>query len=82
MEGRPVRHLSVARQFANSVSMKPRHTAACARCGKAGRPRQLDVLLRHDEYERVIVLCDRCVHALRYADASTWKWFRDYCHRS
>jgi hypothetical protein len=40
-----------------------RQSAACARCGKAGRPRQLNELLQHDENEPVIVLCNQCVHA-------------------
>jgi hypothetical protein len=57
--------------------MKPRQAAACARCRNAGRPYQLDDLLRFDKDEPVVALCDQCLHALKYADASTWKWFRD-----
>ena len=58
--------------------MKPRHAAACARCGKAGKPRQLDELLQHNKSAPIVVLCNQCVHALRYADARTWEWFRRY----
>jgi hypothetical protein len=61
--------------------MKPRNTVSCARCGKAGRSRQLDELLHHNRNAPVIVLCGQCVHALKYADASNWKWFRDYRYR-
>jgi len=61
--------------------MKSHRTATCAYCERAGKPRQLDVLLQHDKDESIIVLCDRCVHALEYADASTWKWFREYRDR-
>jgi hypothetical protein len=52
-----------------------------ARCGKAGKPRQLNELLKFDEDESVIVLCNQCVHSLRYADSPTWKWFRDHRDR-
>jgi hypothetical protein len=62
--------------------MKPRHAAACARCGNEGRPRQLNEFLQHDENEPLIVLCNRCVHALKFADASTWKWFRKHRNRT
>jgi len=57
--------------------MEPRRAAACARCGKAGKPRRLNELLHRDKNQPVIVLCDQCVRSLEYADASTWKWFRD-----
>ncbi len=60
---------------------KPRHAAACARCGKAGRPRQLNELLLFDRDEPVIALCGKCVHLLRCADAKTWKGFREYRDR-
>jgi RNase P subunit RPR2 len=50
----------------------------CARCGNPGKPRQLNDLLLFDKNEPVVVLCPQCVHLLRYADAKTWKWFRDY----
>jgi hypothetical protein len=58
--------------------MKPRHAARCAYCGNAGKPRQLNELLRHDKNEQVIVLCNQCLRGLKYADARTWEWFRDY----
>jgi hypothetical protein len=58
--------------------MKPRPAAACAHCGSPGKPRQLNELLRFDSDEPVIVLCDECVRALRWADARTWEWFRGY----
>jgi hypothetical protein len=41
--------------------MKPRRAASCARCGKAGRPRQLDELLKHNRDAPITVLCNRCV---------------------
>jgi hypothetical protein len=66
---------------ANSMSMKLRHAAACARCGNVGKQRQLDELLRINRDEPIVVLCDQCVHLLRYADAHTWKWFREYRDR-
>jgi hypothetical protein len=58
--------------------MKPRQAAACARCGNVGRPRQIDELLQFNRDELVIALCNQCLHSLKYADAHTWKWFRDY----
>jgi hypothetical protein len=61
--------------------MKLRPVATCARCGKAGKSRQLNELLRFYRDEPVIVLCGQCVHLLRYADARTWKWFREYRDR-
>jgi excisionase family DNA binding protein len=42
---------------------------------------ELDELLQHNKNGPVIVLCNQCVHALRYADASTWKWSRDHRDR-
>jgi hypothetical protein len=57
--------------------MKPRRKVACARCGNVGRPRQLNELLIRDERKPIIILCGKCVHALHYADAETWKWFRE-----
>ena len=45
------------------------------------RPRQLNELRKFDADEPVIVLCAQSVHLLRYADAKTWKWFRDYRYR-
>ena len=53
----------------------------CARCGKVGKPRQLNELLKFDKDEPIVVLCNQCLHALKYADAHTWKWFRDYRDR-
>jgi hypothetical protein len=55
--------------------------AACARCGNLGKRRQLNELLRFDRSKPVVVLCARCVHLLRYADASIWEWFRQYRDR-
>ena len=55
--------------------------ATCARCGNAGKQRQLNELLQFDRDEPVIVLCSKCVQLLRYADARTWRWFRDYRFR-
>jgi RNase P subunit RPR2 len=54
---------------------------ACAHCGNPGKPRQLNDLQQFDKNEPVVVLCAGCVHSLRYADAKTWKWFRDYRDR-
>lgn len=53
----------------------------CARCGNAGKPRQLNELLQFDMDEPVIVLCGQCFHLLRFADAIIWKWFRKYRDR-
>jgi hypothetical protein len=61
--------------------VKRRHAVACARCGKVGRPRQLNELLEFDRNEPIIVLCRQCVHLLKHADADTWNWFRDYRDR-
>ncbi len=60
------------------MDMKPRHAAACARCGNPGEPYQLNDLLRFDQSEPVVALCNDCLYALRYADATTWKWVREY----
>jgi excisionase family DNA binding protein len=60
--------------------MRPRH-AACARCGNVGKQRQLNDLLRFDKNEPVVALCDHCLQALKYTDARTWKWFREYRDR-
>jgi hypothetical protein len=62
--------------------MKSRHAAACAHCGSIGKQRQIDELLRFNKGEPVIVLCNQSLHLLKYADASTWKWFREYRDRS
>ena len=80
------RRLSVARRSANSMSMKPRDAATlapkkCERCGDPGKQRQLDKLLQHNKSAPIIVLCDECVHSLKYADARTWRWFREYRDR-
>jgi hypothetical protein len=61
--------------------MKSRHAVACAHCGNAGKPRQLNELLEFDRDEPAIVLCRQCVHLLKYADTRTWKWFREYRDR-
>jgi hypothetical protein len=66
--------------------MKSRHAAAlapkkCERCGDPGKQRQLDKLLQHNKSAPIIVLCDECVHSLKYADARTWRWFREYRDR-
>ena len=53
----------------------------CARCGKVGRPRQLDELLQRNRNEPVMVVCNQCVYMLKYADARKWKWFREYRDR-
>ena len=60
---------------------KSRRADACARCGKVGRPRQLDELLQRNRNEPVMVVCNQCVYMLKYADASRWKWFREYRDR-
>jgi hypothetical protein len=61
--------------------MKPRQPAACAYCGGSGKPRQLNELLEFDTDEPIIALCNKCLHSLKYADARTWKWFREYRDR-
>jgi excisionase family DNA binding protein len=61
--------------------MKRRHAAACAHCGNVGKPRQLNELLERDRNEPAIALCDQCVRLLKYADARTWEWFREYRDR-
>jgi hypothetical protein len=61
--------------------MNLRHDAACARCGKPGRQYQLNALLQFDKKEPMVVLCNQCVHALQYADALTWEWFREFRDR-
>jgi hypothetical protein len=61
--------------------MKNRQATACARCGNIGTPRQLNELVRFDRNEPTISLCGECLHLLKYADASTWKWFREYRDR-
>jgi hypothetical protein len=43
-----------------------------------GNPDSRDLL---NENEPILALCDQCVHALKYADARTWKWFRDHRDR-
>jgi hypothetical protein len=58
--------------------MKPRQAAACAHCGSPGKSYQLNDLLRFDKEEPMVVLCVCCIRSLKYADAKTWKWFRDY----
>ena len=63
------------------MSMNLRHTAAYARCGSVGKPRQLNDLLRFDRNEPVVALCDQCLNLLKYADARTWEWFRRYRDR-
>lgn len=63
------------------MSMKPLHAVVCARCGNAGKPRQLNDLLKFDKNEPVIALCDQCLHLLKYADAITWEWFRECRNR-
>jgi hypothetical protein len=57
------------------------NAVACARCGNVGEPHQLDDLLELNIGEPIIVLCGKCLHSLKYADASTWKWFREYRDR-
>jgi hypothetical protein len=37
--------------------------------------------LRFDENEPIVALCYECLSALKYADAKTWKWFREYRDR-
>ena len=61
--------------------MMPRDAVACARCGRPGKPHQLNDLVQFDKNEPVIVLCDPCVRLLKYADAKTWEWFRRYRDR-
>ena len=61
--------------------MNLRQAATCARCGNVGKRRQLTELLQRNKNEPIFVLCRQCVHLLRYADACTWKWFREYRHR-
>ena len=38
-------------------------------------------LVRFDRNEPMISLCGECLHLLKYADASSWKWFREYRER-
>ena len=61
--------------------MKRREACARAHCGNAGKPRQLNELLQFDRNEPIIALCGQYLHSLKYADASTWKWFRKYRDR-
>jgi hypothetical protein len=61
--------------------MNPRHAAACARCGNAGKQCQLNELLQIDKHEPAVALCDQCLRLLKYADARTWEWFREYRER-
>jgi hypothetical protein len=61
--------------------MNPRHATACARCGKVGKQRQLNELLEFDKDEPIVAICNHCLHLLRYTDARTWKWFREYRDR-
>lgn len=61
--------------------MKPSHGAACARCGKAGQPYQLNDLLEQDESQPCAMICDQCMELLVYADARAWRWFRKYRDR-
>jgi hypothetical protein len=61
--------------------MKNRQATARARCGNIGTPRQLNELVQFDRNEPIISLCGECLHLLKYADASTWKWFREYRDR-
>jgi hypothetical protein len=57
------------------------NAVACARCGNLSKPQQLNDLLRFDKNEPIVQLCNKCLHWLKYADASTWKWFREYRDR-
>ncbi len=61
--------------------MESRRATACARCWNTGKQRQINELLEFDKSEPVIALCDDCLHALKYADAKTWNWFRKYRDR-
>jgi hypothetical protein len=55
-----------------------RTSQTCAYCVNIGKPRQLNDLLLVDRKEPVVALCDQCLRSLKYADAGTWKWFREY----
>jgi hypothetical protein len=61
--------------------MKPRHTAACARCRNVGKLRWIDDLLRFRMNKIGVFLCDSCYTALMQADARAWEWFREYRDR-
>jgi hypothetical protein len=63
------------------ASMRPGHAVSCSHCKNVGKPRQLNELLQFDRDEPVIALCNKCLHSLKYADAHTWKWFREYRDR-
>jgi len=62
--------------------MDARRAAACARCGKVGKLRQIDDVIGFFLKQIIdVVLCDRCNDALIYADATEWEWFRQYRDR-
>ena len=78
--------LSLARSSANSMSMKPRHTATlppgkCERCESFGRRRWIDDLLKFRMYKIGVFLCEKCYKAFRQADGPAWTWFRKYRDR-
>ena len=66
---------------ASESGMKNRPATACARSGNIDTRRQLNELVRFDRNEPMISLCGECLHLLKYADASSWKWFREYRDR-
>ena len=62
--------------------MTPRSPLAlCARCGRFGKPYQLNDLVQFDKNEPVVVFCYNCVRLLKYEDGGTWEWFRRYRDR-
>jgi hypothetical protein len=63
------------------ASMRPGHDVSCAHCKNVGQPHQLNELLQFDRDEPVIPICNKSLHSLKYADARTWKWFREYRDR-
>jgi hypothetical protein len=65
-------------EFQLGLAIKPARLPLARIAGVVGKPRQLDELLQHNKNEPTTALCDQCVDALKYADARTWKWFRDH----
>lgn len=58
--------------------MKP---YTCERCGNVGKRRSIDDLLEFRITKVRAFLCDKCYAALEQADATAWKWFREYRDR-
>ena len=71
----------MARGSGNSLSMKPCHDVACARCRSVGQRRWIDDVFRFRMNRIGVFLCDKCYRALIQADARAWEWFREYRDR-